>query len=244
MSVVVKYELPSPESEFIKQAFGAKNIDPWIAPAKIHDVAICVGPVSDCPPARKKVLFIMGQTKNHSDLNWDQIIVTSDKAKTLALRKFGHGIKVRKIVPPVIGINDARNRIVDNFKGFLIHASDSKSLGRQTVKTFSLWGSCDNGDIWNEYNDLGFHFKVWKSRVKEMFSSFEYNSMIRGGAVGFYPEAMEDGYDIQVRRHLALGGRVICRQDRDVLGDNVDLDGYSQSMSEMEYMEEIRKEVL
>jgi len=51
----------------------------------------------------------------------------------------------------------------------------------------------------------------------------EFNTEARRGAVGYYPAWMEDGYDVQVRRHLSLGSAVVCRRDPEVLGRLADL---------------------
>jgi ribose 1,5-bisphosphokinase PhnN len=55
-----------------------------------------------------------------------------------------------------------------------------------------------------------------------LFSSREFNSLAGNGAFGVYA-GMADGYDVQVRRHLAFGSPVVCNQDRDVIGDLADL---------------------
>jgi hypothetical protein len=45
---------------------------------------------------------------------------------------------------------------------------------------------------------------------------------------------MEDGFDIQVRRHLILGGPVVCRKDAEVLGPLADacFDRFSRDIPE------------
>jgi hypothetical protein len=75
------------------------------------------------------------------------------------------------------------------------------------------FGSSD----WSESSPYG------GTDVRFAFSPNDFNSAVRGGAVGFYPSWMEDGYDLQVRRHLCLGGAVMCPRDNGVLGDLADL---------------------
>jgi len=48
--------------------------------------------------------------------------------------------------------------------------------------------------------------------------------MVRAGAKGWYPEMFcpEDGYDVIVRRHLALGGEVYFPANEEVMGELVE----------------------
>lgn len=209
LKIAILRQIPSPESEFIGSVLlGADVYDPWMPVTLPYDVAVCIGPVRHCPPAKKRILFVMGQTLHHTDLDWDMIVVTSPLARRLAIKKFSHRAKVHKLTPPVLQLNAGRRRLVDENRDFL-HASGIY-FGSDKIKTMmSLWGT--------HKGDLG---KADKTRL---FTALEFNSLVRSGGVGFYPDWMQDGYDVQVRRHLALGGRVICRKDKELLGDANDL---------------------
>lgn len=214
LKIAIRQETPSPESEFIKSIFPeADAFDPWKTPLNPYDVAVCIGPVKHCPPAKKRVLFVMGMTSSHHDLGWDAVVTTSDKALYLANRKFRYAACCRKLVPPVLQLNAGRKRLVDDCNE-TIHASDDPGLiiFDDGMKKFSLWGA--------------------SKQDASMFSVLEFNSMIRGGAVGFYPGKMTDGYDVQVRRHLALGGKVVCKKDPEVIGDFADLVCFDEEEAE------------
>jgi hypothetical protein len=234
LKTAIQIQIASPESRFIASVLkDAVVFDQWTAPTDTYDVAVCIGPVTLCPPAKKRVLFVLGQMANHIDLNWDMVVVTSDRARQLALAKFGHGTKVMKLVPPVLELTAGRRRVVEEFRG-LLHASDSfEKYGPSCVKKMSLWGVNPAPETYN--GSPAFLYPVsrplaWETwecakpkhinvpKLVSLFSSLEFNSLVRGGAIGYYPRFMEDGYDIQVRRHLALGGRVICKPDPEVLG--------------------------
>jgi hypothetical protein len=146
----------------------------------------------------------MGMTASHQDLGWDSVVVTSDKALRRVNHQFHYTARCRKIVPPVLQLNAGRRRLVDECEA-TIHASDEPGMivFDDDMEKFSLWGA--------------------PKQDSPMFSALTFNSMIRGGAIGHYPRKMEDGYDLQVRRHLALGGGVVCRKDPEVLGDLADL---------------------
>lgn len=212
LKIAIIRQIPSPESEFIGSVLlDADVYDPWMPVTSPYDVAVCIGPVKHCPPAKKRILFVLGQTQYHADLDWDMIVVTSPLARRLAIKKFSHRAKVHKLIPPVLQLHTGRRRLVEENRDFL-HASDIY-FGSDKIKTMmNLWGTSKMQTL-----DLG---DVGKTK---MFTALEFNSLVRGGGVGLYPDWMQDGYDVQVRRHLALGGRVICRKDKELLGDANDL---------------------
>lgn len=237
LKIAIQRQIVSPESEFIEGVLKDADVhDPWRPHTETYDVSVCIGPVTSCPPAKKRVLFVLGQTVNHPDLDWDTVIVTSERARNLCLRKFGHGVRVIKLIPPVLQLNAAKRRLVDTKRGF-VHASDmaSDAYGMHGIKMLTLWGNHpapehhEGGSAWiHGQCDYWFNWvcakqENMKAKAVSLFTTLEFNSLVRGEAIGFYPRCMEDGYDVQVRRHLALGGRVVCPQDKEVLGDYADL---------------------
>lgn len=222
--IAVRHQIPSLEADFIADALSADfevtRLDPYDvrSHSQEYDLAICVGPVDSCPLAYKRVLFILGQTVNHLDLGWHTVVVTSEKARRLALERFGHRCRVLLQLPPILGLEMGRRRIMEPTKIWL-HASDygcEECDSQQNPET---------GD-----DEPTLRMCLWATNKKDrLFNALEFNSLVRAGARGWYPTAtspdmvgMEDGYDIQVRRHLSLGGFVSCSAERGVLGDLVD----------------------
>jgi hypothetical protein len=173
----------------------------------VADVAVCVGPVKVCPLARKNVLFVLGQTRLHTPGDWDAVVVTSQKAKGLAFRQFGYRPLVRVARPPTTLLHLGRRRLVDEKRDWF-HVSEG-AVQVQDAVFMRVWGNFPN----LMSNQIG---------QETLFNALEFNSLVKAGAVGFYPDSMEDGYDLQVARHLALGGPVVCRKDKDVLGPLAD----------------------
>jgi hypothetical protein len=158
------------------------------------------------------VLLVFGMTVSHLPADWDVAVVTSRKAERVAGRMFGVRTKVVRLEPPILGLEVGRRRMVDPFDGVL-HASEA-AAGVPGARMMRLWGAAPGGP-WDAFGE--------RRGEPEPFSLLEFNSLVRGGAVGFYPGGMDDGYDVQARRHLALGGEVSCRRDPEVLGDLADL---------------------
>ena len=199
MNLAISQKIQSPESAFITECFSHLSpvvLNPWDirSHTEEYDVSISIGPVDNKPLSRKSILFVMGQTRNHNLDGFDQIFVTSEKSKMIVEEQGG---KADILIPPVIGHHIGRNRIFSRYSG-MINASDIDDI--DDVRVMSLW----SGDC-------------------EPFDPLEFNTLIRAGGVGYYPDEMEDGYDIQVRRHLSLGGRVLCRRDGLVLGDMLNM---------------------
>lgn len=244
MRLALSREVPSQESELVAKALGTMGdvvqLDPWNleACASRFDVAVCVGPVAACPVARGRVLVALGCMASQRDLGWDVVVVSSRKAARLAGRMFGVRTGVVMAQPPVLGLHHGRRRLVTPCAGLLhasefgFHAPDKKGA----LLAFGLWAdreateewACPPSacEAWPESCEYG------GPKKRRVFSPNDFNSAVRGGAIGLYPEWMADGYDLQVRRHLCLGGRVMCRRDPEVLGDLADL--CSEATSDME----------
>ena len=54
----------------------------------------------------------------------------------------------------------------------------------------------------------------------DLFNANDFNTYIRNGAIGYYDGEYDDGYNLQVKRHLSLGGQVVVNNSsEEVLGD-------------------------
>jgi hypothetical protein len=238
LRLAVSYEIPSLESEFVASTLrmigDVTYLDPWNPEAHMStfDVAVCVGPVRCCPPmASRKVLVALGTMASQCDLGWNVVMVTSRKAAVIARARFGIGVGIVFSEPPVLGLHHGRRRLMDEFRG-LIHASEYGSCAPRIDRllSFCMWAERNEDEHDGYWCIPGFGSRDWDDscpyggpKARFAFSPNDFNSAVRGGAVGFYPPWMEDGYDLQVRRHLCLGGAVMCPRDKEVLGDLADL---------------------
>lgn len=216
MKIAVRQETPSLEADFIAELLQASDEVVQLGPEdsgsheEVYDLAVCVGPVRSRPLAKAAVLVVMGETKGHQNLEYDAVVATSKMGSQLAAEKFGWGTRVFTAEPPILGLISGRRRLVGERKVWL-NAMDCKVSHMNHYKTILGHFELETMGVWDD------------SHGRSLFNSLEFNSLVRGGAVGFYPEDMEDGYDVQVRRHLALGGRVVAPRNKLVLGDLADL---------------------
>jgi len=138
------------------------------------------------------------------DGNWDGIAVSSFKAFRNAKVKFGHDVLVRGLDFPVLDLQSGKNRLMDK-QEMVLHCSTLENASRlytgNKFVVMSSWADLSGG-----------------KGESIPFNARDFNSYVRHGALGLYFGA-NDGYDIMVRRHLALGGKVFCPLDREVLGD-------------------------
>jgi hypothetical protein len=212
MQITVAYSLPSLEFDSIVKALEPLTDTPVRVLNQldhgmydsVSDIAVCVGPVAFCPLAKKRVLFVLGQTKHHLVEDWNSVVVTSEKAQSLAFKRFGMKPIVRIMDFPVTALHMGRRRLVDRHVE-LMHVSEGGIQTDKKVTVLRAWGEVPN-------------VVAPKSEQEKLFKALEFNSRVKAGAIGFYPDSMEDGYDLMVRRHLALGGVVTCKKDKDVLG--------------------------
>jgi len=170
---------------------------------EVYDLAVCVGTVTNCPLAKKIILFVFGHTWSYENLDWDVAIVTSTKAQSVAQTAFGSNVRVFKCIPPLL-MMEAGERRLRSFQNVPLHASCDTSLTASSYEEILLmaWWSVPYGD-------------------EIPFTPAEFNSLCLNGAYGVYD--MSDGYDIQTRRHLALGSPVLCPCDVDVIGELADV---------------------
>lgn len=204
-NAALRIDHPSPEHGLLERLLhnhgNVTVIDPWDirSYSASYDVAFCVGPVGSCPLAKTKVLFVFGPISAYPALEWDVVVVTSHKAAERAVAAFGPAPRVRIAVPPLLAMEAGRRRLMDK-------------------REMPLHASCDHAEI-----DDAVRMAWWaQPRDGEIsFTPLEFNSLCRHGAYGVYEDT--DGYDLQVRRHLALGSPVVCPCDRDVIGDLADV---------------------
>ena len=236
MRLSLRIEAKSPESEFLKSFFGESGevteLDGWDVRShtQTYDVAVCIGAVRSCPVAARRILFVLGPTKWHHDLGWDEVIVTSQRAAINITRQFGHGSRVFTCPPPLLEMRAGSRRLMEPQNNSIIHLSSSRPKPEDAVTA---------------------HMPIWTplrkppvgGAVTIPFSPMEFNSRARHGATGYYG-GMDDGYDIQVRRHLAFGSRVECPEDKLVMGDlldvcNRDIEPVEDEISKSDYRDQL-----
>ena len=210
MKIALAYQIPSPEVLVIRKALegigdvlGIQGDNP-ASHSSVYDLAVVAGPSKTCPLARRRILFVLGQTKHHLRADWDSVVVTSEKAQRIARGMFGYGCRMIVAPPPLTMLHIGRRRNAEKKAG-LIHVSEGGVSLPTDCLAMRTWGY--------------FPFNTEEA----LFSDLEFNTCVRAGMTGFYPDTMEDGYDIQVRRHLALGCPVVCRKDVEVIGPLVNL---------------------
>jgi hypothetical protein len=206
LKIALQIECPSPEAELVsyicKPLGDVRILHPWDVDChtQVYDLAICVGPTNICPLAKKRVLLVLGPTELHYDLEWDGVVVTSEKAKRLATTSFGYKTKVVLNPPPLLELEAGKRRLMES-QNIPLHASSKKDM------------------IFPEYIAEYLYMSWWVYSEKAIpYSSMEFNSHALNGLYGYYL-GMSDGYDIAVRRHLALGSPVVCNLDEEVIGD-------------------------
>lgn len=199
MQIALRIESPSPEATFLKETLGnigqVHVIGPWGADShtREYDLAVGVGPVASCPLSRRKLLVVLGPTACHADLDWDMAVVTSRKAQKIASLRFNRVKGVVCCPMPVLALDAGKRRLRD----------------RETIPICASPVKVDDCD----------QFNLWGSQRKiPQFCAMDFNSRCRHGAYGYYL-GLEDGYDVQARRHLALGSPVVCNLDEEVLDD-------------------------
>lgn len=242
MRVALRIEAPSLEAALVAEVLGDLGevdlLDPWDVRSvtEAYDLAVCVGPVTSCPIARRRVLLVLGPTAWHPKCaEWDDVVVTSPAAERNALGHFGHGVRVRLNPPPLLAMRAGRRRLLKrNVRGLCASPGGEQEGAPASVIEMALWSLPEGCQV--------------------PFSAMEFNSLCLNGAYGVY-RRMGDGYDIQVRRHLALGSPVLAPRNEDVLGDLAELcledfDGHSIPVEPVEdkvsvegYVEALRETI-
>jgi hypothetical protein len=229
LKIAIVKQKNSPEATFIESVLASQDLSVFnqyetSAYCESYDLVIGIGPVKMRPVAKRAVLFALGETRFHHNLEWDLVVVTCKKAVANVLKIMGHKCKLVIAPPALTDLHVGRRRIVDDNR-YGLYAGSWITIGLDSLYSFGIYQM----NLWDDY--VAADAVVPGVRVKNMdyvnkidvYSSLEFNSLVRGGAVGIYPAWMDDGYDIQVRRHLALGGSVMCSRDKDVIGDLADI---------------------
>jgi hypothetical protein len=204
LRIALRIESPSPEALLLEEVLGQFGkvdvLGPWDirSHTSVYDLAVGAGPVTSCPLAKQRLLFVLGPTAAHQDFDWDVAVVTSPKAQKNASLRFKTHCRVCLHPMPLLSMEAGKRRLRDNVSTALCASPipPSEVYGVQ----MSLW--------------------AW-TKERGPFSAMEFNSLCRHGAYGYYC-GLDDGYDVQARRHLALGSPVVCDCDPNVLGSLVD----------------------
>jgi len=211
--IALRVEVPSLEANLLTRFFRkmgeVKLIDGWDVDShtQVYDLAVCVGPVSSSPLAKKRVLFVFGPSFGHRDLDWDIVVATSPKMLDTAVSMFGQNARVFLASPPLLNMESGRRRLMEPKKTWM--------------QGSNLWSFVSDGDV--DHDPLT-RMTMWSlpEDGRPLFSPMEFNSLALNGGRGFYL-SVPDGYDIQVRRHLALGSPVVCEREYSVIGELADV---------------------
>jgi len=214
MKIALKYAAPSPEAALIAgilkshrewQVTDVGEPTPDATVGMDFDLAVCVGPVRSRPLASRHVLFVLGPVRNHLCDSFDVAVVTNPVARDEAQLRCGYRTRITMIEPALVGLNAGCRQAQSTDQPVLLHAGplcdDDYSQLHAVAESLSLPLNCMC--LWAAGNAPGFDLR-------------RFNSAVRGGAIGLYLRASES--DVQIRRHLALGGRVVCPPD-EVLSD-------------------------
>jgi hypothetical protein len=203
MKIAIRTILPSPESRFIASLFEKYSVDvlnPWNMGFNAHyDVAFSIGPMDKLASSSFNILMVYGDSSVYNMDGYDMIVVTNDKALKNCRERFGDK-RYLVIDPPVLDLNAGKRRISEK-KNFYIN--------------YSI-----NTDLYFRVKGLNKIYRSWAGVDFLLFNANDFNTYVRNGAVGYYDGEYDDGYNIQVKRHLSLGGRVVVNNpDEEVLGD-------------------------
>jgi len=205
LKIAVHSEIPCSEADFISEIIreSSEVVQTCMADDLFHgsyDLVFGIGPVRSRPLGYRSVLIALGPTTMHQDLEWDIVVATCERSYINLSAKMGQDKSYVIAKPPLLNLQAGSRRLVDKDVSF-ISASSYPPLKRRELRFFRRWTSWSTGDCdWEPYSEL------------------EYNSAIKAGGIGWYAD-LQDGYDLQARRHFALGSGVVCKRDSLVLGD-------------------------
>lgn len=215
MRVALRYQVPSPEAALIAGIL--KSHSEWKVTdvgepcpdelaGKSFDMTVAVGPVTSIPLASYNVLFVFGHLRKHPAKNIDLAVVTNRKMWGDAKLYFGHSTRVVMLPPALVGLQAGKNNVLISSSNSLIHTGSLVGSEISVMRKVAI--------------DLGMNLNcmsLWGASMDfPPFSVREFNALVRQGSVGLYlsPEVS----DVQIRRHFALGGQVICPRDDCALG--------------------------
>jgi len=218
MLVAVVSQMPSPESRLIERTlalFPGVEIRSLSYPfggqaySDRYDIAFCVGPVSYCPCARRRVGFLLGPVELHANFEYNVVLCGSSASARRAIMAWGLGVKCIVLEIPVLETEAGRRRCLELERSVVIGLPWA---GRCSLAydAFVLAGGLSPVHV----------FACWtppSGLSASLFTSSEFNCRVRHGGVGVYGSSV--GFELLVRRHLALGGLVFCNRDKKALGD-------------------------
>ena len=220
MKIAIRTIIPSLESNFIASLFPKYSVDvlsPWdMGLNTSYDVIFSIGPTGKFINSSFNILMVYGDSSVYEVDDYDMIVVTNNKALRNCRERFGSK-KYLVIDPPVLNINAGKRRLSKK-KNFYIN--------------YSI-----NTDLYFRVKGLNRMYSNWAQGHSDIFNSNDFNTYVRNGAVGYYDGEYDDGYNLQVKRHLSLGGQVVVNNPcEEVLGDlikyvNKDIDA-SEAMPE------------
>lgn len=191
--------LPSDEAAFLfdvlKQEGMSVDLAGRGAPVvSLARVAITVGPVRVFWRRRYSILIALGPIEDHPCVPHNVIVVTSTAALQRAQQHFGHTPRYYVRPMPLLNLDSGKRRLLGTKTG-LVHFStlSERALPRTHVEHLM--------QAWCELGDTG--------KCVSLYDALQFNSLVRAGCVGVYPCQS----DTQIRRHLALGGDVVCQTD-------------------------------
>ena len=202
MKIAIYSEVPSAEADFIAEALkesgDVHQFCSWQSEAFAQrwDLAVGVGPVRAKPPAATSVLFVLGPTATHHDFGWNAVMLSSQGAYQNAARSWGQEKAYVVAKPPLLQLEAGRRRLLHPQTGWVMASSVFPVVQPEELR----------------------FFRVWNLGRGERYTALEYNSAVRAGCKGCYV-GLADGYDLQVRRHFALGSGAVCDCDELVVGE-------------------------
>jgi hypothetical protein len=202
MKIAIQTEIPNLEASFLATLFPNHSVDiimPWdFKLHEVYDVAFCIGPNASSVNAHVRVLMVFGDSSVYKGNGYDVIVTTNNRALENCEARFGDK-KYFKIELPVLDLEAGRRRL-----------SEEK---------FFYTNYSNNPDIYFPVKGLRKIYKNWTASGNyPLFNVGDFNTFIRKGGIGYY-DGSTDGYDVQVKRHLALGGRVVIEEpDEKVIG--------------------------
>ena len=220
MKIAIRTVIPSLESNFIASLFPKYSVDvlsPWdMGLNTSYDVVFSIGPTGKFINSSFNILIVYGDSSVYEVDDYDIIVVTNNKALKNCQERFGNK-KYLVIDPPALNISAGKRRLSKK-KNFYVN--------------YSI-----NTDLYFRVKGLNRMYRSWDQGCSNIFNSNDFNTYVRNGAVGYYDGEYDDGYNLQVKRHLSLGGQVVVNNpSEEVLGDlikyvNKDIDA-SEAMPE------------
>ncbi len=203
MKIAIRTVIPSLESNFIASLFPKYSVDvlsPWnMGLNTSYDVVFSIGPTGKFINSAFNILMVYGDSSIYEVDDYDMIVVTNNKALRNCRERFGDR-KYLVIDPPVLSVSAGKRRLSEKNNLYI---------------NYSI-----NTDLYFRVKGLNRAYRSWSQGSSDIFNSNNFNTYVRNGAVGYYDGEYDDGYNLQVKRHLSLGGQVVVNSpSEEVLGD-------------------------